>query len=319
MTITQLKSFIAVAENMHFSRAAAILHVSQPSLSYQITSLENELGVALFDRDTRKISITPVGAQLYDEAKELVDRFESINRGAISHYRPENMPKNFHIAIDTEAFFGEPDVYAAFIKTITYLKDTYTSTRVRFVFCNSIDCGSHLSAGDVDMAFGTLDTLPSGSEYNTIETSTTSLMLIAPKEYGGENDEETKANIIAYLEKYPLFIFNCYSLILPEAVSSLAEMGIMSSFELTENPMMPSIAVDVGIGAALIPVDSRIEHDLSRYLCLPLSQGIRLKRYIKYSKDNNHPMIEIAVNMYLRLSEEVTKNSAVSGDASACI
>src|SRR5882757_9080456 len=61
MKLRQLQFFIAVAEELSFSRAAIKLHVAQPSLSTQIKALEEEVGARLFERDKRHVSLTPAG------------------------------------------------------------------------------------------------------------------------------------------------------------------------------------------------------------------------------------------------------------------
>jgi DNA-binding transcriptional LysR family regulator len=71
-TFDQLDSFIAVAEELHFGRAAARLHITQPSLSRQVQKLEKSLGTELLRRGSRNVELTAAGAIVLDEARRLV-------------------------------------------------------------------------------------------------------------------------------------------------------------------------------------------------------------------------------------------------------
>ena len=73
MYIEQLRSFLAVADELHFGRAAERLHVAQPPLSRTIKQFERELGTRLFDRNTRSVRLTSSGQALMDPAKEVLD------------------------------------------------------------------------------------------------------------------------------------------------------------------------------------------------------------------------------------------------------
>jgi DNA-binding transcriptional LysR family regulator len=76
--IRQLRYFLAVAEEMHFGRAAAKLHMTQPPLSQAIQALESQLGVSLFTRTTRSISLTAAGLALIPEARKIVHLVQTL-------------------------------------------------------------------------------------------------------------------------------------------------------------------------------------------------------------------------------------------------
>lgn len=76
MNLKQLKYFVAVAEELHFGRAAERLGIAQPPLSRQIKQFENYLGVLLFNRGRSQISLTQAGDKLYEKAQQILSLTE---------------------------------------------------------------------------------------------------------------------------------------------------------------------------------------------------------------------------------------------------
>ncbi len=72
MNSTQLECFMQVAENLNFARAAEALHITQPSVTHQIHTLEAELNVKLFHRTTRSVSLTQAGLNFFADAKNIL-------------------------------------------------------------------------------------------------------------------------------------------------------------------------------------------------------------------------------------------------------
>ena len=76
MEISRLKEFITLAALLNYSKAASRLYLTQPALSRHIHDPENQLGTTLFVRDTHSVRLTSVGELFYEEAKEIVARYD---------------------------------------------------------------------------------------------------------------------------------------------------------------------------------------------------------------------------------------------------
>lgn len=79
MDVRDLEHFIAVAEELHFARAAARLHIVPAAVSQRVRDLEGELGVRLFERTSRRVVLTPAGQQLLGPARMVLDDLAAVS------------------------------------------------------------------------------------------------------------------------------------------------------------------------------------------------------------------------------------------------
>jgi DNA-binding transcriptional LysR family regulator len=89
MELRHLRSFVITAEELHVGRAAARLHLTQPSLSRQIAALERDVGVPLFTRIRRRFGLTPAGEVFLTAARDIVRRADDAARAAQRAHRGE--------------------------------------------------------------------------------------------------------------------------------------------------------------------------------------------------------------------------------------
>jgi len=80
MTLNELRYLVTLAQVRHFGKAAKLCFVSQPTLSVAIKKLEEKLGVSLFERSNQQLSVTPIGQQVVDRARNILEQLDDMDQ-----------------------------------------------------------------------------------------------------------------------------------------------------------------------------------------------------------------------------------------------
>src|SRR5262245_52182100 len=115
MELRHLRYFVAVAEELHFGRAAARLHIVQPALSRQIRALEQEMTLRVFERDRRRVALTAGGAAFLGEARAILAAVDHAVETARRADRGESGILRIGY-IPAVVYTGLPDIVRAFRK-----------------------------------------------------------------------------------------------------------------------------------------------------------------------------------------------------------
>lgn len=97
--VRDLRYFVAVAEELNFTRAAARLYISQPALSKQIRQLENSLRTKLFERDKRSVTLTGAGSALLPHANQIIEQWERAQRAIVEAGQRNTLAVGFQTRI----------------------------------------------------------------------------------------------------------------------------------------------------------------------------------------------------------------------------
>lgn len=144
MEFRQLQLFVAVAEELHFGRAAARVRMAQPPFSQQIRKLEDELGVQLLARSSRRVALTPAGSQLLEHARGMLAKrtevVTSVQRVA------EGETGTLRIG------FGASSAFGVLPGLIRRFREKYPGIALRMEDRESLDIGHALASGELDVA-----------------------------------------------------------------------------------------------------------------------------------------------------------------------
>ena len=187
----EAECFVAVAETLHFGTAAERLGIGQPALSRIIARLERRLDVILFDRTTRRVTLTPAGAAFLSECRKILTDIE----GAIRRVQRVARPVGVTLAVRPGTGQGVlADILAAY-------RDEPGSSPVAVVFTHFQE--SSLREGTADIAL-TCQTAPLPNDLGRLEIGVESPVALVPASHPlAARSSVTTADLLAYDDFVP--------------------------------------------------------------------------------------------------------------------
>lgn len=273
MELRTLKYFLTVAKEENISKAANVLHLTQPTLSRQLMDLENELGIKLFIRGNRKVQLTDEGKLLCKRAEEimtLVDKTEQ----ELNH-------SDTIINGDIYIGGGETDAIRLIAKTAQHLQRKYPNIKYHIFSGNADDVTERLDKGLLD--FGILIEPTDLTKYEHLQIPTTDTWgLLMRKDSNLASKQTIKPKDLKHI---PLIISR--QSLVDEAISnwlteSSKNLNIIATYNLIFNA---SLMVEEGMGYALC-LDKLVNTTGDCELCFkPLSPPLESKLSIVWKKN----------------------------------
>lgn len=279
--------FLAVAEDLHFRKAAEKLYISQPGLSRQIKQMENDLGVQLFIRHNRKVELTAPGQYLKTELSKLVREMD----GILSHAR-----------LLEKGFQGQLNLGYIGSAMQTIIPDFLIKTRkqlpeVRFDL-KEMDNQSQIKAihnQEIDLGFVRMDRVPRDIEMKPIFEDTFSLVLPSDHSVNSNNFKS-----LSQLKDDPFILFDAsYSTSYYEKVMQIFDQAgfvpIISHKTVQANTIYRLIEKKFGV--AIVPTSLKYGYDLDIKFIELDSLKHRTTLQVIWSKKNSNPILKNALTI----------------------
>ena len=176
MNTSQINYFLTASEYLNFTEAAKKLYISQPALSKQLQSIENELELKLFSRDGKKVHLTPAGVVLYEELKgfnkeynAIIDNAKKANEGSVGILR---------IGILEGQLVGD-----TFIRAYQKFIEEYPDITVKLSRGSFSVLKEQLDRGKIDLAVSLGFHIKNDTDFSNITIMKNQAFLVASKKY----------------------------------------------------------------------------------------------------------------------------------------
>jgi DNA-binding transcriptional LysR family regulator len=242
INLRHLISFIAVTESLNFSRAAEELSIAQPAVSQQIRALEKELGVALFDRVGKKVTLTDAGRALLPYARQILALVEA----AENEVRERGQLKRGRTSL------GAPPTVSTYIlpAQLTHFKQEHPGLEVLLREAGTETLLTSVEDGKLDLAIVSTDVLPDSLESIPFLEEAYVLAVSARHPFLGKRQTIKMAD----LASEPFILFPEGYTLRDVTLSACRRAGFEPKVALDGGAMQSALEfVGAGLGVAIVP------------------------------------------------------------------
>ena len=258
--LRHLRYFIAVAEELHFGRAAEKLNISQPPLSQQIQSLETQIGAVLLYRNNRTVRLTQAGEMFLKEAKNIVGKVQDVSEQAARIHRGEE--GTLTIGLTSSAPFVKK-----ISRTFQRFRLAHPQINIRIEEMNSQQQIDPLVNGKLDLGVMRNGVLPDVLQHHILHTGP--LVAVVPENH--PLTELTPGELtLSHLADQPFVFFSkdVGTSLYDDILQRLAHAGITPFITQEVGEALTIIGlISAGLGVSILPASyKRIQVDGVKYL-----------------------------------------------------
>lgn len=282
LDLGQVRSFVVVATELNFSRAAKRLNITQPPLSRQIKMLEQQLDVSLFERSSRRVALTPAGLAFLADAQKLLE----LSNAAVTATRRVARGSAGTVKM---AFVGAT-TYSFLPRFIAQARAAAPHIELELVQMETAEQLQAINSGDIDL--GLSRPLTGNHHLESLCVEREPMMLAIPRTHPLANKRRPT---LASLSDQPFIMFSSPARYLHEKLTKLmAENGITPHVvqSMTHSQAILSL-VSAGIGLALVPAGTQNAcFDNVVFRTIDMRGEFTAELHAIWNPDNSNPLLE---------------------------
>jgi DNA-binding transcriptional LysR family regulator len=287
MELRHLRYFTAVAEELHFGRAAQKLNIAQPPLTRQIQDLERELGAQLFYRTKRRVQLTEAGKALLDEARRMLDQADRIR-----------------IIVQRAARGETGRIAIGFVNTAIYekLPDALRAFRLRYpdaeLVLREMNSGSQVEAlREKRIQVGFMRNAPADKNLKSILIQKEPLIAVLPSGHRLAAEEEIPLGLLAS-DPFILYPRSPRPSFADQIIETCVHAGFAPDVAQEALEIQTSMSlVAAGIGVTLAP-NSITRLNWPDVVCIPLASPTPISELCAaYRADDESPVLKAFLNV----------------------